>query len=1427
MSQLLLSDMVQWLGFLAFTEAAGLFKSINSLEPSTIYSISNYNYSALELFQLLESMDPLDNIEDFLREAFDSVATVVKRANKLDIKEIDFYCTIDPLFSEKINSAKRSSCSIINSLVSNYEQNDSKARNVISEIEDIALLVPTSSQTYSKTITTQTPSSSNNREFAVLDGQGYRDISSVTDTILDRIDSATTLFKTGKSVADNLNSISQSQPVVTSYSKISSRKDNDQIQPITPARKSNASEATAEASELKMIHASKIPRPQLKFKDTIDNSNSTNFVWKIKYKPFAQVPLEYSLPGHQIENENINRHLEQLGLNRSGASTPSKPPSPTLHQQASLSDRFPASSNKEETLDFSNSYINNDPDYLDYSTMSRLSHPYEYEIKNYTPPQRIFEVKPVIKSNGWVDDKNFEFVETPEQLDSMISEISQLVGDEGDIAIDLEHHNYRSFMGFTCLIQLSSRKKDYIIDSLELRHELYKLNELTADPSRIKVFHGADSDMIWLQRDFGVYVVGLFDTSHASRTLGFPRHSLQYLLHTIPKVDVDKKYQLADWRIRPLPQEMVNYARSDTHYLLEIFDHLRNSLYSVENGLNAVINKSKQTALRVFVKEHYDSVYGLGSNGWSTLLEKHNIVFSNKQMSVYRSLHAWRDEIARINDESIRYVLPNYMLLSISFKIPDTVQKLFSICIPTPPLVRIYSSDIIEIIKDALLNTASIDTNDINAGLSTESGLQKPSLILNSSIEGQNKIQSYEGVISHSDDMATNYPIPRFSEPLSVPLASFTDSSSLLGTNNFENEEDQGEVEENSGLNNDEASIDQKPICKVSMLFGDDMIYETATKLHSESKEKDYISVLENIKHISSLFFKPVNRTQSLKEDSTPKSEFAGNNVPEKNELVKTIDNVNLSETTPILDEVSNENNDIAQKADTEQDAVLDDVDSKMDLDHENSSLNKEKQTDNASKNKNTLDIQISDDLKSQDTIILSEMNKSSRQKSLNVSIRGPNSGKNNASKRKRDAQDEGLQENQFLENEIGVNDTKTVKYNNGKNKNTLKHEKPVVLVPHEQNILKFEQISKERTGSNISESRGNSANGDRDLKNRTVEFRSLTSALRKRQAALEQSNEKTRDRTVSDRLRQKSHFTVSAKDIASSISETTVLLEELANLSRKRTVFEDNTADMNLLTQQIKQNLAGINMRIKELQKDSHVGKQQGKQQIQHNSNVVISLQSRLASTSNEFKEVLESQRENLFEVNLRREQLMTKPPSEMGYSRSESYLGARARPGKEPRLRVGATSSGAPGGQQRASGFAKSGYENTVGGSRASVPNSGEEFVALSLPTFGEEQSQQLILQEDRTRSYLESRSNAIGAIESTISELGSIFQQLSTMVAEQSDMVQRIDTQTEDIYKIDRNLLTTRWLFVESQNQVFIDPKDSDTTVSFLFDLALAWL
>ena len=112
-----------------------------------------------------------------------------------------------------------------------------------------------------------------------------------------------------------------------------------------------------------------------------------------------------------------------------------------------------------------------------------------------------------------LDETPLTIVKTALSLDLMITELKRV----DEVAIDLEHHSYRSFLGFTCLMQISTRQADFIVDTLELRDELTKLNQVTTDPAICKVFHGGQQDINWLQKDFGIYVVNMFDTFFASQ----------------------------------------------------------------------------------------------------------------------------------------------------------------------------------------------------------------------------------------------------------------------------------------------------------------------------------------------------------------------------------------------------------------------------------------------------------------------------------------------------------------------------------------------------------------------------------------------------------------------------------------------------------------------------------------------------------------------------------------------------------------------------------------------------------------------------------------------------------------------------------------------------------------------------------------------
>ncbi|KAI9822121.1 MAG: exosome nuclease subunit [Thelocarpon impressellum] len=342
--------------------------------------------------------------------------------------------------------------------------------------------------------------------------------------------------------------------------------------------------------------------------------------------------------------------------------------------------------------------------YVNEGGVTLVKHPYEQEISTMQYPRSVYQHSDP-RPYQPLENTTATFVDTPEAVHSMLEELKLAK----EIAIDLEHHDTHSYVGLVSLMQISTRDRDWIVDTLKpWREDLQVLNEVFADPGILKVFHGAYMDIVWLQRDLGLYVVGLFDTYHAARALGYPQASLASLLSRFIHFDADKQYQMADWRIRPLPKELFDYARSDTHFLLYIYDNLRNQLITKsmsrppdEDALRTVLQNSKETSLQVYERYVYDGAGGKGAGGWYNMLRRTPALFSKEQFAVFRAVHQWRDTVARQNDESLNYVMPKHVLFSIAKAMPSDMASLLSVSHPISQPVRSRATELLGIIGRA------------------------------------------------------------------------------------------------------------------------------------------------------------------------------------------------------------------------------------------------------------------------------------------------------------------------------------------------------------------------------------------------------------------------------------------------------------------------------------------------------------------------------------------------------------------------------------------------------------------------------------------------------------------------------------------------------------------------------------------------------
>lgn len=337
-----------------------------------------------------------------------------------------------------------------------------------------------------------------------------------------------------------------------------------------------------------------------------------------------------------------------------------------------------------------------------HGTDVQALHPYQREIEEYEYPSRVYhQTKPIPPLP--FESTQATFVDDMEGVRAMLNELEQAQ----EIAVDLEHHDQHSYIGLVSLMQISTREKDWVVDTLQpWRQQLECLNKVFADPGVVKVLHGSAMDIIWLQRDLGLYVVGLFDTYHASCVLEYPGHGLAYLLKRFVDFDAQKQYQMADWRIRPLPRELFDYARSDTHFLLYVYDCLRNELIQESNAecdkIESVLKRSKSETLQRYEHPFYVDLATKSANGWYNFLWKGSTSMSDESIAVFRRLHRWRDDVAREEDESPQYLMPVHVLFTISRNLPRDKAALLTSSHPLCPPLRLRIDELLRVVQEAI-----------------------------------------------------------------------------------------------------------------------------------------------------------------------------------------------------------------------------------------------------------------------------------------------------------------------------------------------------------------------------------------------------------------------------------------------------------------------------------------------------------------------------------------------------------------------------------------------------------------------------------------------------------------------------------------------------------------------------------------------------
>ena len=281
----------------------------------------------------------------------------------------------------------------------------------------------------------------------------------------------------------------------------------------------------------------------------------------------------------------------------------------------------------------------------------------------------------------------FEYLDTVPAVEKFTAEIARVT----ELALDTEGASFHRFVDRIYLLQLSTRDRHGVIDPLAIGKPA-GLGDLLESPNVEVVFHDADYDLRLLQQDYGWQIKHIFDTRIAAQLLGYTAFGLAALLERFFDVKLDKKHQRADWSMRPLTADMLDYAAQDTRFLLALKDHMSSEL--------------KSMGRMPWAREEFALLEGTRwadeEPGMSFLKLKGARDLNRRELAVLRELVPWRDSVAKQLDRATFRVLGNEQLLDIARSQPASREALGKIKGMPRGILEQRGGDVLEAVQRAL-----------------------------------------------------------------------------------------------------------------------------------------------------------------------------------------------------------------------------------------------------------------------------------------------------------------------------------------------------------------------------------------------------------------------------------------------------------------------------------------------------------------------------------------------------------------------------------------------------------------------------------------------------------------------------------------------------------------------------------------------------
>jgi len=277
-------------------------------------------------------------------------------------------------------------------------------------------------------------------------------------------------------------------------------------------------------------------------------------------------------------------------------------------------------------------------------------------------------------------------VDNPEAFKNMLGDLKKV----RRLAVDTESNSLHAYSEQVCLIQFSTDRADYLVDTLA-GIDISGLNAVFADPKVEKIFHAAEYDILCMKRDYGFEFANLFDTMQAARILGIEKIGLGSLLLDLYGIDHPKGLQKSDWAKRPMTAEMCVYGRMDTHYLAQLRETMAGQLK--EKGLLELAQEDFERLCQVEPNHKNRDLYTQVS-GYHKL--------DPQTLRILDELCRFRDDLARKLDRPHFKVMGSSMLLAVALAQPLSMAELKKVEDVPPKILDRYADGFLSAVKRGL-----------------------------------------------------------------------------------------------------------------------------------------------------------------------------------------------------------------------------------------------------------------------------------------------------------------------------------------------------------------------------------------------------------------------------------------------------------------------------------------------------------------------------------------------------------------------------------------------------------------------------------------------------------------------------------------------------------------------------------------------------